>query len=157
MRYFELTKNNGESRYYYLDEVKVDVNENFQFINFLDELEMESNFCAIQDGLLVPSDKPFVNDTLTKKIAYIEDASIKNCIETYCAYCDMQEINYIDYCIAKLIDREKMNKDELLEVANRIINSFMWDGNVTSPKELIKIYSQESLRDIYLELLDAEN
>ena len=50
-----------------------------------------------------------------------------------------------------------MNKDELLEVANRIINSFMWDGNVTSPKELIKIYSQECLRDIYLELLDEEN
>ena len=157
MKYYELIKDNGASRYYYLDDVKIDINEKFPFINFFDELEMESNFWAIQDGLLVPSDKPFVNDTLTKKTAYIEDANIKNCIETYCAYCDMQEINYIDYCIAKLINREKMNKDELLEVANRIINSYMWDGNVTSPKELIKTYSQECLRDIYLELLDEEN
>lgn len=157
MKYYELTKNNGESRYYYLDEVKVNINEEFPFINFLDELEMETNFWAIQDGLFVPSDKPFVNDTLTKKIAYIEDANIKDCIKTYCACCDMQEINYIDYCLAKLIDREKMNRDELLEVASRIINSYMWDGNVTSPKELIKLYPQECLRDIYFELLDAEN
>lgn len=157
MKYYELIKDNGESRYYYLDEVKININENFQFINFLDELEMEANFWAIQDGLFVPSDKPFTNDTLTNKTAYIKDANIKNCIGAYCACCNMREINYIDYCLAKLIDREKMNKDELLEVANRIINSYMWDGNVTSPKELIKIYSQECLRDIYLELLDEEN
>ena len=157
MRYFELVKDNGESRYYYLDEIKIDINKTFPFINFLDELEMESNFWAIQDGLFVSSDKPFVNNTLTKKTSYVEDANIKDCIKSYCACYDMREINYIDYCLAKLIDREKMNKDELLEVANRIINSYMWDGNITSPKKLIKTYSQECLRNIYLELLDAEN
>lgn len=157
MKYYELTKDNGESRYYYLDEVKVDINEEFPFINFLDELEMEANFWAIQDGLFVPSDKPFINDTLTIKTSFVTECSINVCIKNYNWAGALSEINYIDYCIAKLIDREKMNRDELLEVANRIINSYMWDGNITNPKELIKIYPQECLRDIYLELLDAEN
>lgn len=102
MRYFELVKDNGESRYYYLDEIKININKEFPFINFLDELEMEANFWAIEDGLFVPSDKPFINDTLTKKTAYIEDANIKDCIKSYCSYCGMQEINYNDYCLAKL-------------------------------------------------------
>lgn len=141
-RYFKFIKNNGELYYFYLP-THEDINKDWSYINFMDELEMIENFTTIGTGLFRADNKPIVNNTLTKKSCYIADCSIGDCIKSYMQLGNLIEISYHDYCYAMFMNSVSMSRKDILEVFKGIVNNPLWDKNC-----------QEKLRKLYIEMMN---
>lgn len=153
-KYYEYQKQNGEFLYFYHN-TKASDDKSHKCINYLADIEMADNYTDIQGGLYSITRTPVRNHTVTPCSQFTSNQSLNDVIKQDP---NLTSIDFLDWSIAKLKDRQPMKRAELIEVIEHVIKSPTWNG-LRDADALLKHLdnNQECIRDMYYEMLDRED